>query len=51
MVVYKLDLLVCPIVGDTVVDDHVEAVPPAPHVDGEGDWVADVNRPCDPRPS
>ena len=47
--VYQLDFLVCPVVCHTVVDDHVEAIPPAPHVDGQGDGVADMDRPGDPR--
>ena len=40
----QLDFFVGSIVRDAVVDDHVEAVPPAPHVDGQGDRVPHVDR-------
>ena len=44
----QLDLLIGSVVSDTVVDHHVEAVPPTPHVDRQGDWVSHVNRAGDP---
>ena len=45
----QLNLLVCAIMSNTVIDNHVKAVPSAPHVDGEGDRVADMDRAGDPR--
>ena len=40
----QLDLLIGSVVSDTVVDHHVEAIPPTPHVDRQGDRVSHVNR-------
>ena len=47
----QLDFLVGSVVCNAVVDNHVEAVPPAPHVDGQGDRVPHVDGPRDPGPS
>ena len=44
----QLDLLIGSVVSNAVVDHHVEAVPPTPHVDRQGDWVSHVNRAGDP---
>ena len=44
----QLDLLIGSVVSDAVVDHHVEAVPPTPHVDRQGDRVSHVNRAGDP---
>ena len=48
MMVDQLDLLIGSVVSNAVVDHHVEAVPPTPHVDRQGDWVSHVNRAGDP---
>ena len=45
----QLDLLIGSVVSHAVVDHHVEAVPPTPHVDRQGDGVSHVNRAGDPR--
>ena len=44
----QLDLLIGSVVSNAVVDHHVEAVPPTPHVDRQGDGVSHVNRAGDP---
>ena len=44
----QLDLLIGSVVSNTVVDHHVEAIPPTPHVDRQGDGVSHVNRAGDP---
>ena len=45
----QLDLLIGSVVSHAIVDHHVEAIPPTPHVDRQGDWVSNVNRAGDPR--
>ena len=47
VMVDQLDLLVGPVVGEAVVDEDVEPVPLAAHVDGESDGVAHVDRTVD----
>ena len=44
MMINELDLFVCSIVGEAIVDEDVEAVPLGPHVDGQGDGVTHVDR-------
>ena len=33
---------------NAIVDNHVKAVPSAPHVDGQGDWIPHVDGSRDP---
>ena len=47
VMVDQLDLLVGPVVGEAVVDEDVEPVPLAAHVDGESYGVAHVDRTVD----
>ena len=44
MMIDELDLLVCSVVGEAIVDEDVEAVPLGPHVDSQGDGVTHVDR-------
>ena len=48
MMIDELDLLVGSGVSHAVVNQHVESVPLGPHVDEQGDGVANVNGPSDP---
>ena len=43
MMIDELDLLVCSVVGEAVIDEDVEAIPLRPHVDQQSNWVAHVN--------
>ena len=48
LVVDQLNLLVRPIVSNAVVDNHVEAIPSASHVDGQGDGIPHMDGSRDP---
>ena len=44
----QLDLLVGSVVCNAVVDNHIEAIPSASHVDGQGDRITHVDGSGDP---